>query len=228
MFTIPLCRINKFTLYIILLLLKLVLILHYNSITMTANIPIEYHPLEPFLPDGARVLMLGSFPPKRERWSMEFFYPNRQNDMWRIVGLLFFGDKTHFEIVGERRFDRERIVDFCAHQGIALYDTATAVKRLKDNASDKFLEVVTPTDVVALLARIPLCQAIVTTGQRATDLIVEQFGCASPAIGSYTTLELPCGPIRFWRMPSTSRAYPLALDKKAIHYHHFFTTEQLL
>ena len=228
MFTIPLCRINKFTLYIILLLLKLVLILHYNSITMTANIPIEYHPLEPFLPDGARVLMLGSFPPKRERWSMEFFYPNRQNDMWRIVGLLFFGDKTHFEIVGERRFDRERIVDFCAHQGIALYDTATAVKRLKDNASDKFLEVVTPTDVAALLARIPLCQAIVTTGQRATDLIVEQFGCASPAIGSYTTLELPCGPIRFWRMPSTSRAYPLALDKKAIHYHRFFTTEQLL
>ena len=228
MFTIPLCRINKFTLYIILLLLKLVLILHYNSITMTANIPIEYHPLEPFLPDGARVLMLGSFPPKRERWSMEFFYPNRQNDMWRIVGLLFFGDKTHFEIVGERRFDRERIVDFCAHQGIALYDTATAVKRLKDNASDKFLEVVTPTDVAALLARIPLCQAIVTTGQRATDLIVEQFGCASPAIGSYTTLEFPCGQVRFWRMPSTSRAYPLALDKKAIHYHHFFTTEQLL
>ena len=228
MFTIPLCRINKFTLYIILLLLKLVLILHYNSITMTANIPIEYHPLEPFLPDGARVLMLGSFPPKRERWSMEFFYPNRQNDMWRIVGLLFFGDKTHFEIVGERRFDRERIVDFCAHQGIALYDTATAVKRLKDNASDKFLEVVTPTDVAALLARIPLCQAIVTTGQRATDLIVEQFGCASPAIGSYTTLELPSGQVRFWRMPSTSRAYPLALDKKAIHYRHLFATEQLL
>jgi G:T/U-mismatch repair DNA glycosylase len=195
---------------------------------MTANIPIEYHPLEPFLPDGARVLMLGSFPPKRERWSMEFFYPNRQNDMWRIVGLLFFGDKSHFEIVEERRFDRERIVDFCTHKGIALYDTATAVKRLKDNASDKFLEVVTPTDVAALLARIPLCQAIVTTGQRATDLIVEQFGCASPAIGSYTTLELPCGPIRFWRMPSTSRAYPLALDKKAIHYRHFFTTEQLL
>lgn len=77
MFTIPLCRINKFTLYIILLLLKLVLNLHYNSITMTTNIPIEYHPLEPFLPDGAQVLMLGSFPPKRERWSMEFFYPNR-------------------------------------------------------------------------------------------------------------------------------------------------------
>lgn len=195
---------------------------------MTTNIPIEPHPLEPFLPEGARVLMLGSFPPKRERWSMEFFYPNRQNDMWRIVGLLFFGDKSHFEIVQERRFDRERIVDFCTRKGIALYDTAAAVKRLKDNASDKFLEIVTPTDVAALLARIPHCEAVVTTGQRATDVIVEQFGCSSPAIGSYTTLHLPRGPIRFWRMPSTSRAYPLSLDKKALHYRHLFTTEQLL
>ena len=36
----------------------------------------ELHPLEPFLPANARVLMLGSFPPKRIRWSMDFFYPN--------------------------------------------------------------------------------------------------------------------------------------------------------
>lgn len=38
----------------------------------------ELHPLEPFLPANARVLMLGSFPPKRIRWSMDFFYPNLQ------------------------------------------------------------------------------------------------------------------------------------------------------
>ena len=34
----------------------------------------ERHPLQPFLPAGARILMLGSFPPKRERWSMELYY----------------------------------------------------------------------------------------------------------------------------------------------------------
>ena len=44
----------------------------------------EAHPLEPFLPEGARLLMLGSFPPARSRWSMEFYYPNFQNDMWRV------------------------------------------------------------------------------------------------------------------------------------------------
>ena len=60
----------------------------------------ELHPLEPFLPANARVLMLGSFPPKRIRWSMDFFYPNLQNDMWRIVGYLATGDKSHFLMPG--------------------------------------------------------------------------------------------------------------------------------
>ena len=34
----------------------------------TDEIKTEIHPLEPFFPQGARLLMMGSFPPKRERW----------------------------------------------------------------------------------------------------------------------------------------------------------------
>lgn len=56
----------------------------------------EIHPLAPFLPPNARLLLLGSFPPPRKRWSMDFFYPNYTNDMWRIFGLIFFDDKNHF------------------------------------------------------------------------------------------------------------------------------------
>lgn len=43
---------------------------------MVNNIQTEIHPLKPFLPDNATILMLGSFPPLKARWSMEFFYPN--------------------------------------------------------------------------------------------------------------------------------------------------------
>ena len=71
---------------------------------------IEQHPLKPFLPEGAKILMLGSFPPGRERWSMEFFYPNRQNDMWRIMGLIFFNNKDYFLNNNSNGFDRERII----------------------------------------------------------------------------------------------------------------------
>lgn len=191
--------------------------------------PVEKHPLEPFLPEGARILMLGSFPPARKRWSMEFFYPNWINDMWRIWGLIFHDDKEYFvaEEGGKKvkRFDRERCAGFATEKGIAMYDTACEVRRLKDNASDKFLEVVRATDIAEMLERIPECQAIVTTGQKATDVIVEKFSCDEPSVGEYSECHIGKRSIRFWRMPSSSRAYPLSLEKKAEFYRKMFRTE---
>ena len=187
----------------------------------------EKHPLQPFLPENARILMLGSFPPPTARWSMDFFYPNWINDMWRIFGVIFFEDKGHFEMKGEKRFNKELIVEFCTTKGIALYDTACEVRRLKDNASDKFLEVVTPTDIRALLSALPHCTAIVTTGQKATDVIVETFGCEEPAVGNSSNIRCGEKELHFWRMPSSSRAYPLALDKKAEFYKKMLTGEEI-
>ncbi len=166
--------------------------------------------------------MLGSFPPQRKRWSMDFFYPNLQNDMWRIVGHIFFGDKEHFLLPGRKAFDRERIIDFLNQKGIALYDTATSVRRLQDNASDKFLEVVEPTDIRLLLKQLPLCRAIVTTGQKATDTLREQIEAAEPAVGTSVPFEWEDRTMRLYRMPSSSRAYPLALEKKATAYQTMF------
>ena len=170
------------------------------------------------MPEGTRLLMLGSFPPERKRWSMEFFYPNWGNDMWRIWGLIFFDDKQYFEISAEKRFDHERIASFCTEHGIALYDTACEVRRLRDNASDKFLEVVRPTDIKALLDALPHCQAIITTGEKATDTLVEQFACSKPTVGEYVEIHHNSRTLHFWRMPSSSRAYPLSLERKAERY----------
>ena len=128
--------------------------------------PTEQHPFPPFLPEGARILFLGSFPPPPARWSIPFFYPNWINDFWRILGLIHFGDKDHFCLPAEKRFNEPAIRDFCTRRGLAFYDTATEVRRLRDNASDAFLEVVTPTDIRALLRRIPTCRTLVTTGEK--------------------------------------------------------------
>ncbi|WP_278757318.1 uracil-DNA glycosylase family protein [Alistipes putredinis] len=182
----------------------------------------ELHPLEPFLPANARILMLGSFPPKRIRWSMDFFYPNLQNDMWRIVGYLAAGDKSHFLMPGGRKFDKERIEAFCRERGIALYDTAVEVIRLKDNASDNFLQVVREVDLAQLLAAVPTCRAIVTTGQKATDVIVRLTGCAEPPVGGSVEFAYADRMLRFYRMPSSSRAYPKSVEWKADYYRRMF------
>lgn len=188
----------------------------------------ERHPLEPFLPANARILMLGSFPPKRIRWSMDFFYPNLQNDMWRIVGYLAAGDKSHFLMPGGRKFDKERIEAFCRERGIALYDTAVEVVRLKDNASDNFLQVVREVDLAVLLARIPRCHTLITTGQKATDTLRAITGCGEPAVGESTSFEYAGRSMRLWRMPSSSRAYPRPVEWKAEFYRRVFEDNEIL
>lgn len=195
-----------------------------NDIDM---IPVENHPLKPFIPENARVLMLGSFPPKRERWSMDFYYPNLQNDMWRIFGLAFFGDKDHF-LNDMKRFDKERIIAFLTEKGIALNDTARSVKRLKDNASDKFLEVVESTDLSALLKLMPECKAIVTTGQKATETLCTLVSSEAPVVGGFTKFDYQGRKMYFYRMPSSSRAYPKPLPEKAAVYARMFEELGLL
>lgn len=189
---------------------------------------IEKHPLEPFLPAKAKLLMLGSFPPQKKRWSMEFYYPNLNNDMWRIFGILFFDDKNYFLNETRKAFCRERIIDFLNEKGIALFDTASSIRRLQDNASDKFLEVVEATDVTALLRQLPECKAIVTTGQKATDTLRQQFNVEEPKVGDYSEFIFEGRAMRLYRMPSSSRAYPLALDKKATAYRIMYQDLQIL
>ena len=195
---------------------------------MNSLLNIEEHPLEPFLPANAALLMLGSFPPQKKRWSMDFFYPNLQNDMWRIVGLIFFQDKEHFLNPEKKVFDKDRIIEFLNDKGIALYDTASAIRRLQDNASDKFLEVIEQTDISLLLKQIPMCKAIVTTGQKATDIIREQIEVKEPTVGTSEPFEFGDKAMKLYRMPSSSRAYPLALEKKAAAYRVMFNELGLL
>ncbi len=188
---------------------------------------IEEHPLQPFLPANGKVLFLGSFPPPKARWSMEWFYPNWINDFWRIQGLIHFNDKLYFEVKGEKRFDKERIVSFCEEMGMAFFDTARKVCRLKDNASDNFLEILEPTDVFALLEQMPSCSIVVTTGGKASEEICAYFKSQGiqvdiPKVGESFSINSDRWNGTWWRMPSSSRAYPMKLEKKAEYYKRLF------
>ncbi|UKK59653.1 uracil-DNA glycosylase family protein [Prevotella communis] len=203
---------------------------------------VEYHPLRPFLPEKAKVLFLGSFPPQRKRWCMDFYYPNFINDHWRIEGQIFYGDKNHFVDLEAKRFKIDEIVAFCEEKGLAFFDTSTAIRRLQDNASDKFLEVVEATDIRALVAQLPYLRAIVTTGEKATETICRTMGMAeTPKVNSYVEITdtdgtdetdifantnstnlTNGGGLLLYRLPSSSRAYPLSFDKKVEAYRRFF------
>ena len=184
----------------------------------TNAIETERHPLEPFLPPNAKLLMLGSFPPPRKRWAMEFFYPNRTNMMWEIFGLQFYGDSQRLVDAPNKTFRMEDIKALLEERGIAIFDTACAVRRLSGNASDKDLEIVEKTDIPALLAQIPLCHDIVCTGQKSFSVLTDDYGVPIPAMGTYNKFAIAGRKMRLWRMPSSSRAYPMKLEEKAKYY----------
>ena len=116
---------------------------------------VELRPFPPFLPPQARVIMMGSFPPAQEKRAMDFHYPNFNNDMWRVYGLIFFNDKDYFRKEGEKAFDAEKIKSFLSAKGIASCPSVVRAIREKGNASDKFLKVVETVDLEELLSQIP-------------------------------------------------------------------------
>ena len=184
---------------------------------------IETHPFEPFLPGNAHLLICGTFPATSNKWSMEFYYPNYINDMWRIFGLIYFGDKDALVDVERRTFRLDKIKTLLNEVGIAFSDTGREIVRLKGNASDKFLQIEKPIDLGATVALLPECHAVATTGEKAAGVIATLTGTGIPKVGetSRCVITVPGGEDRsfiHWRMPSTSRAYPLKLEKKAAYY----------
>lgn len=194
------------------------------------EIIVETHPLAPFLPANAKLLMLGSFPPPATRWKMDFYYPNLQNDMWRIFGLVFFQNKNYFLSNDLKGFNEPLIRSFLNQRGIAINDTAYQIKRLQNNAADKFLEVVTPVDLAALLVQIPDCRHIMTTGDKATTTLLQLLPAETPVptIGHPSETILNGRQLTLSRLPSSSRAYPLSLERKAQVYQDYFTNIGLL
>ena len=157
---------------------------------------------------------------------MDFFYPNFINDFWRLIGQVFFDDRNHFVDLTAKRFLIDEIFDFCTIHGLAFFDTSTAIRRLQDNASDKYLEVVEPTDIHMLLQQLPHCRAIVTTGEKATVTICATLGIAEiPSVNTSITLPNKNSDdthLVLYRLPSSSRAYPLSFDKKVEAYKKMF------
>ena len=132
----------------------------------------EIHPLTPFLPPNARLLLLGSFPPPRKRWSMDFFYPNYTNDMWRIFGLIFFDDKDHFVDIEKKKFRKDNIEQFLREKAIAVSDTVAVANRMISRASK--------TKCFANRARSTRCTPFLSTATRSE---IGRASCREKSVG---------------------------------------------
>lgn len=186
----------------------------------TEDLEIETHPFEPWLPADARLLMLGTFPPAPKRWCMEWYYPNFTNDMWRIFGIIFFNDKMKFVDTENKTYHVDGIKKMLLENRIAIFDTALKIRRTTGTASDKDLEIVEPADLDTMLHSLPECKAVLAAGQLATDVFIKHFGINAKKLkmGEFITFDFEGRQMRLYREPSSSRAYPMKVEKKAEYY----------
>ncbi len=167
----------------------------------------------------------GHFPSTGKTLEHGFLLPQPHNDFWKICGLLFLGDKDALLCDDRKTYDIDKIRSLMTEKRIALNDTVRKARRLKGNASDKFLEVIEPVPLFGLLSEMPGCHAVATTGEKAAGIVAALTGTDIPRMGEMTLATVPPpdasespGQLEIWRMPSTSRAYPLAVELKAEYY----------
>ena len=191
---------------------------------------IETHPFEPWLPVNAKLLMLGTFPPAPKRWAMEWYYPNFTNDMWRIFGLIFFGDKLHFVDEANKTYRLNELKQFLKEKDVVLFDTALRIRRTTGTASDKDLEIVEPANLDGMLRSLPECKAVLAAGQLATKVFTEHYNidARNLKMGEYRTFDFEGRTLKLYRQPSSSRAYPMKVEKKAVYYEQMFKEIQII
>lgn len=142
--------------------------------------------------------------------------------------MVFYDNPDRFWDGITKSFRLKDIKDFLTERGIAMNDTGAKVRRLQDNASDKYLEIVEPVDLKGLLELMPECRAVATTGEKAAGVIATLTGTAVPSPGECVETDYCGRHLVIWRMPSTSRAYPLAVTKKAEAYDKLFKSLKMI
>lgn len=129
----------------------------------------ETHPWEPYFPENATKLILGTFPTaKRNRKTYEFFYPNPNNEFWKIlfsIANVDFEKSSKKDPIEERKKVLKKL-----RLGIA--DMGKVVHRQRGNSSDANLFPVQFTDILALLEDHKNIKTLIVTSSTGSNSVL--------------------------------------------------------
>jgi len=144
--------------------------------------------LAPVVGDGARVLILGSFPSERSLVASQY-YANRRNQFWPLLSDVFgFDAEAPYE---------ERI-DAVKGHGVALWDVVRSCRRVGSLDAKIDRKTLVVNDFGPLLTDYPTIERVFVNGLTAFELFERHVDTALPAI----------------RLPSSSGALPMSFADK--------------
>ncbi|MFD2516622.1 uracil-DNA glycosylase family protein [Salinimicrobium flavum] len=111
------------------------------------------HPYDPFIPENATKLIVGTLPPPRfttrelKEGDVDFCYGSRDGLLWMVIDRVF-GLDLKFENTDEAVKERK---EFLAKKGIGICDTVESCRREKIDASDLGMLKVELRDLISIL-----------------------------------------------------------------------------
>jgi hypoxanthine-DNA glycosylase len=144
--------------------------------------------LPPVVGDGARVLILGSFPSERSLVADEY-YANRRNQFWPLLGTVFGFDPD---------LPYEARIGAVTQHGVALWDVVHSCRRVGSMDAKIDRKTLVVNDFGPLLVRHPNIDRVFVNGLTAFELFERHVDTALPAV----------------RLPSSSGALPMSFADK--------------
>ena len=126
---------------------------------------ITHESLKPFVPKGARILILGSFPSIATR-AAGFYYAHKTNRFWKVLAAIF--DEKELTSIQEKK-------DFLTRHKIALYDTIEACD-IQASSDASIKNVISAKETIEEIKRKERISYVFTTGSTSSKLYQKYIG----------------------------------------------------
>ncbi len=124
------------------------------------------HPYEPFFPEGATKLIVGTLPPPRfttrelNNRDVDFCYGSSNGLLWPVLDRIF-GLNLKFETTQEAASQRK---NFLTSRGIGVCDIVHSCERDKIDASDLGMQNIVLRNMISYLEQYPKINTLIFTG----------------------------------------------------------------
>lgn len=136
-----------------------------KSILANKEFKIEIHPDWYFNIPEMKVLILGSYPPHLDKWSFPFYYPNKQNNFWKILAAINNAELNYFEgdiAVNERK-------QLMRNLKIGVQNMGKVIYRKGKSSLDADIEIKEFQDILAIIKKHPELKKIILSGYSAKN-----------------------------------------------------------
>jgi hypoxanthine-DNA glycosylase len=131
----------------------------------------ELHPWNWFAPENSRVLIVGTFPPTTRNWSFDFFYPNKNNQFWKVIARIL---NTELEYpAGELAVEERKMLLRKLH--VAITDMGQHITRSGNSSLDENLSVVEYMNIFQILDENPTIRKIIFTSSSGKESAARWF-----------------------------------------------------